>query len=115
MDDPILKTPELKGELKELVEKAEIIYQENFDGNVWFARCIFLSWYCELGTCKFCFRSTQKHKIKNPCDARRSIKSILAEAVMIKGFNWRLEFLTGGYGVYSYEEISKIANNYLPL
>ena len=107
--DKITKTPELKGELKELVEKADKIYCENFDSNIWFGRCIFLSWYCEVGTCKFCFRSTQKHKITHPETARRSLASVLAEAAMIKAFNWRLEFLTGGYGIYDHKELVRFA------
>jgi biotin synthase-like enzyme len=107
--DKILTTPILTGELKELVQKADKIYQENFDGNVWFGRCIFLSWYCEVGTCKFCFRSTQKHKIQHPQDARRSLGSVLAETILIKAFDWRLEFLTGGYGIYDQKELVRFA------
>ena len=109
MDEEITKTPILNDELNTLVEKANKIYLKNFDGKVWFGRCIFLSWYCETGTCKFCFRSTQKHKIKNPADARRSLASVLAEAAMIKGFGWRLEFLTGGHGIFPLTEIAEIA------
>ena len=109
MDEEITKTPTLNKELATLVKKANQTYLENFDGKVWFGRCIFLSWYCETGTCKFCFRSTQKHKIKNPSDARRSLASVLAEAVMIRGFGWRLEFLTGGYGIFPLKEIAEIA------
>lgn len=107
--DEILTTPIPTGELKELIEKANQIYTENFDGKVWFGRCIFLSWYCEVGTCKFCFRSTQKHKISHPATARRSLGSVLAEAAMIKAFNWRLEFLTGGYGIYDQKELIRFA------
>ncbi|MGE0792548.1 MAG: radical SAM protein [Candidatus Woesearchaeota archaeon] len=107
--DKILTTPIPTGELKELIEQANQIYQENFDGNVWFGRCIFLSWYCEIGTCKFCFRSTQKHKISHPATARRSLASVLSEAAMIKAFNWRLEFLTGGYGIYEQEDLIRFA------
>lgn len=107
--DKIIETPIPTGELKELVEKADKVYQENFDGNVWFGRCIFLSWYCEVGTCKFCFRSTQKHKIQHPADARRSLGSVLAEAILIKVFDWRLEFLTGGYGIYDQEQLVRFA------
>ncbi len=107
--DKVETTPIPTGELKSLIDQADQVYRENFDGKVWFGRCIFLSWYCEVGTCKFCFRSTQKHKIQHPADARRSLGSVLAEAAMIKAFNWRLEFLTGGYGIYDQEQLVRFA------
>ncbi len=108
MDDPILETPVPQGELKELVETAEKTYWENFDGTSWFGRCIFLSWWCELGTCKFCFRSVTKHKIQHASQARRSFASVIAEAILIKGLGWRIEFLTGGYGVLDNDEVARI-------
>jgi biotin synthase-like enzyme len=75
------------------------------NNKVWFGRCIFLSWYCERGTCDFCFRSVAKHKIKQASDAKRSLGSVLAEALIIKACDWRIEFLTGGYGIYPFSEI----------
>lgn len=75
------------------------------NNDIWFGRCIFLSWYCERGTCTFCFRSTTKHHIKHPSDAKRSLGSVLAEALIIKSCGWRIEFLTGGYGIYPFSEI----------
>jgi biotin synthase-like enzyme len=98
MDKPITETPDL-GDLRPLVEKAEKAYFENFNGEAWFGRCIFLSWWCERGTCTFCFRSAEKHHIKFPDKARRNVKSIIQEAELIRKMNWRLEFLTGGYGI----------------
>jgi biotin synthase-like enzyme len=109
MDTKITKTPVFTGELKSLVDKAEAVYKKNFNGDAWFGRCIFLSWYCDRGTCDFCFRSTQKHKIKHIEKARRSIPSVLSEAALIRGLSWNLEFLTGGYGIYPFEDIVKIA------
>ena len=73
--------------------------------NVWFGRCIFLSWYCERGTCDFCFRSVAKHKIKHASDAKRSLGSVIAEALIIKSCGWRIEFLTGGYGIYPFSDL----------
>ncbi|MBU0472299.1 MAG: radical SAM protein [Nanoarchaeota archaeon] len=108
MDNQITKTPKPSAELKELIEKARNIYDDNFNKDTWFGRCIFLSWYCERGTCTFCFRSVQKHNIKHPEKARRSIASILAEAMMIKAFGWRIEFLTGGYGITNNKELVRI-------
>ena len=40
--------------------KAKEVFLENFKPVAWYGRCIFLSWYCDVGTCKFCYRSTQK-------------------------------------------------------
>ena len=95
--------------MDELLKKASQVYSQNFSQITWYGRCIFLSWYCGLGTCKFCFRSTQKHRIQHPEDARRSLGSVLAETALIKAFNWRLEFLTGGYGIYEQKELVRFA------
>ena len=93
------------------MEKASEVYNQNFDNNVWYGRCIFISWYCGRGTCKFCFRSTQKHKIKHPETSRRSMGSILLEALFCKLFNWRVEFLTGGYDIMEFESLLEIIKN----
>ncbi|MFO8016435.1 MAG: radical SAM protein [Candidatus Woesearchaeota archaeon] len=89
---------------------------KNTDRQTWFGRCIFLSWYCDLGTCTFCFRSTQKHKIKHAKNARRSIASILTDAIIGKNLGWRIEFLTGGYRIFSFNEtldiIKKVSGVY---
>lgn len=92
----------------ELIEKANKVYLENFPPSTWFGRCIFLSWYCDLGTCKFCFRSTIKHKIKFANNAKRSVPSIVCDAIFGKNLGWELEFLTGGYRIFSFEEILEI-------
>jgi biotin synthase-like enzyme len=75
----------------------------------WFGRCIFLSWYCEKGTCNFCFRSTTKHQIKHAENAKRSIASVLTDAIIGKNLGWKIEFLTGGYGIFDFDDIVKIA------
>lgn len=108
MDKPITLTPVPDKELAALIDKADKVYWENFNGDTWFGRCIFLSFYCELGTCTFCFRSTQKKNIKNPQKARRSLASVLSEALLIKGLGWRIEFLTGGYGIMKDEELLRV-------
>ncbi len=71
----------------------------------YFERAIFLSWYCAKGDCSFCYMSTQKNLIKDPKKARRSFASILAEAIISKNLNWKIEFLSGGYECHSKEEI----------
>ncbi len=88
----------------ELVETAQAVYKENFPLTTWFGRCIFLSWYCDVGTCDFCFRSTVKHKIKHASSAKRSKASIIVDAILGKNLGWRIEFLTGGYRIFSFEE-----------
>jgi len=75
----------------------------------WYGRCIFLSWYCDVGTCKFCYRSTQKSRIQHAKHAKRSIGSVLVEALLAKTLGWRIEFLTGGYKIYPKKELVKIA------
>ena len=88
----------------ELVDRAQKVYSENFPLVTWFGRCIFLSWYCDVGTCDFCFRSTIKHKIKHALSAKRSKASIIVDALLGKNLGWRIEFLTGGYRIFSFDE-----------
>jgi len=95
----------VKAEIKELFKQAEKVYQQNFSNECWYGRCIFLSWYCDLGTCKFCFRSTVKHKIQHAKTAKRSLSSDLVEALLCKKLGWRIEFLTGGYKIFPIEDL----------
>ena len=92
-------------ETEELINEAEKVYQDNFSLLTWYGRCIFLSWYCDLGTCKFCFRSTQKHKIRFAPDAKRTLSSVLIEALLCKKLGWRIEFLTGGYRIFPIKDL----------
>ncbi|MBT4805235.1 radical SAM protein [Candidatus Woesearchaeota archaeon] len=92
-------------ETQQLIEQANQVYQENFPNTTWYGRCIFLSWYCDIGTCQFCFRSTIKHKIQHAKTAKRSLSSDLVEALLCKKLGWRIEFLTGGYRIFSKEEM----------
>jgi biotin synthase-like enzyme len=108
MDKELSTTPIPDKELQELINQAKEIYTDNFGNEAWFGRCIFLSWYCERGTCTFCFRSVTKHTISHPDKARRSLASILAEAMLIKGMGWRIEFLTGGYGITNDTELLRM-------
>tara|TARA_Y100000034_G_scaffold35645_2_gene43755 strand:- start:12993 stop:14012 length:1020 start_codon:yes stop_codon:yes gene_type:complete len=98
-----------KKELKQLTEQANLLTIKTFGNKVWYGRCIFLSWYCDVGTCKFCYRSTQKARIKHATHAKRSIGSILVEALLAKNLGWRIEFLTGGYKSFPMEELIEIA------
>ncbi len=98
----------MKEKTELLLQQAEQVYKKNFTDECWYGRCIFLSWYCDLGTCKFCFRSTQKHKIKFAPDAKRTLSSVLVEALLCKKLKWRIEFLTGGYRIFPIETLIEI-------
>src|SRR3989344_7669790 len=71
-----------------LLHEASQVYFKNFDGKTWYGRCIFLSWYCSLGDCTFCFRSTGSHKRSHPETSLRSLGLVLVEAFLCKGVNW---------------------------
>lgn len=102
---------EISDKTKLLLDQASKIYEQNFDGNIWYGRCIFFSWYCSKGTCTFCYRSTLKHKIRHD-KHMRSMGSMLVEALFCKVFNWRIEFLTGGYQEdWVFSDIVTIAKN----
>lgn len=95
----------LTNETEQLIKKSNKIHLANHSNKVWFGRCIFLSWYCDVGDCKFCYRSTQKSKIKHAEKARRSLSSILVEVILAKKLGWRIEFLTGGYNIFPFEDL----------
>ena len=80
-------------ELQTLLDQATITFKENQTNKTWYGRCIFLSWYCSLGDCTFCFRSTQKHQIKHAKNSRRSMGSVLLEAFSVKYSTGELNFL----------------------
>lgn len=72
---------------------------------VYFERAIFISWYCSLGDCTYCYMTSQKELIKDPQKAKRSEASILAEALICKKLGWKIGFLSAGYGSYTEESI----------
>ena len=49
--------------------------------------------------------STQKNRIKNPKLARRTKESVLAEVLLCKKIGWNIEFLSGGYESYDFDEL----------
>lgn len=69
-----------------------------------FERALFFSWYCGLGDCTFCYMSTQPNTV-DPKKARRSAASIFAEAIIARECGWDIEFISGGYHSYSFEEL----------
>ncbi len=80
-----------------------------YHGNVVsFERALFLSWYCGIADCKFCYMSSIKEKIdKNK--AIRNIYRVLAEAILCKRIGWKIEFLTSGYNAFTHKEIDEIS------
>ena len=75
---------------------------------VQFERAIFISWYCSLGDCTYCYMSTQKNLIQDPDKAKRSTASILAEAYICKRLGWKVGNLAAGYGSYTHESIQDL-------
>jgi biotin synthase-like enzyme len=68
-------------------------------------RALFLSWWCDVGSCSFCYMSTQKKRIKESGKARRRPSSILAESELLRRIGWKAAFVSGGYGAYDLSEI----------
>ena len=76
-----------------------------------FERAIFISWYCSLGDCTYCYMSTQKSLISDPNKAKRSTASILAEAYLCKKLGWKVGNLAAGYGSYTHESILELVKS----
>jgi len=93
--------------MDDLTKKAEKVFLKNFKTTTWFERAIFLGWYCSLGDCEFCYMKTKKTKKIS----KRSVESILAEAIICKNLGWKIEFLSGGYNVYENENILFLLKN----
>jgi biotin synthase-like enzyme len=73
-----------------------------------FERAIFISWYCSKRDCAFCYLSSRKHTNPDPIKDRRSLSSILAEAVICKACGWKVEFISGGCDTYTDKELLNI-------
>jgi biotin synthase-like enzyme len=87
-----------------IIEKAEQVYKENFPAETCFERAIFFSWYCGIKDCAFCYMSTQNTTKK----ARRSVESLLAEAILCKKLGWDIGFVSGGHDAYTTVEFEKV-------
>lgn len=105
------KDIKISKETELLLNRATGVYNQNFDKKTWYGRCLFLSWYCSRASCKFCFRATRNHQQKFADKYKRSIESLLLEALFCRKFNWRIEFLTGGYDIVPFEELLDIIKN----
>ena len=96
-------------EILDLMQEANKITLAEHGNKITLERAIFLSWWCDKGDCLFCYMSSQKPKIKEPQKARRNVNSILTEAELCRRTDWKIEFLSGGYGSFSTEEIKDIS------
>ena len=88
-----------------------ILIEKNKTSKIHFERAIFISWYCSLGDCTYCYMSTQKNLISDPKKAKRSMASILAEAYLCKKLGWKVGNLAAGYGSYTHESILELVKN----
>jgi len=88
-----------------------ILLEKNEIKKIHFERAIFISWYCSLGDCTYCYMSTQKNLISDPKKANRSTASILAEAYLCKKLGWKIGNLAAGYGSYTQESILELCKS----
>lgn len=72
---------------------------------VYFERAIFISWHCSKRDCAFCYLSSKKNIKQDPIKDRRSVASILAEAIICKSCGWKIEFLSGGCDTFNDDEL----------
>jgi len=100
------KIPYSLKELKDNMNLGYSIFKKKHRTNYKFARAIFGSWYCSINDCKFCFLSTQdKARI---FVSKRTIESVIAEALILKNLNARLQDFTGGILGNDYSELIKL-------
>ncbi len=96
--------------MENLIKRAQKVYQENFRLETSFERAIFFSWGCTIGDCQFCYMSTQPRD-KPPRESKRSIESILAEAILVKNLGWSTGFFSGGTGIFNPDELKVLIKN----
>ena len=106
----------------ELFSKSKEIFKneiknKTYSNDLYFERAIFLSWICSIGTCKFCYMSTQPKKkhienIKkakeNPFFGFRHKVSIYVESILIKALNYKVEFISAGEGILNKDYLKEI-------
>jgi len=90
--------------MDEIFVKANKIFKQNFLAQTSFERAIFFSWYCSKRDCKFCYMSSKEVSK----DARRTVESLLAEAILCKKMGWKIGFVSGGHDAYTTIEFEKI-------
>ncbi|MBI5003098.1 radical SAM protein [Candidatus Woesearchaeota archaeon] len=96
---------ELSKETEQVIQKAEIIYKQNFPLTTCFERAIFFSWWCGINDCGFCYMSAlPKDKVSKE-ESIRHEASILAEVWLCKKVGWQIGFFTGGINAFSGDKV----------
>lgn len=96
---------ELSKETEQLIQKAEIIYAQNFPPTTCFERAIFFSWWCGINDCGFCFMSALPKDKVSKAESIRHEASILAEIWLCKKVGWQIGFFTGGINAFSADKV----------
>ncbi len=92
----------------QLMKEADRITRARHGDYITLERAIFLSWYCSLASCAFCYMSAHGSRVDRE-KAKRAPWRILAEAELCRRAGWNIEFLSSGYGAMEREEIKEIA------
>jgi len=90
-----------------LLKEADRVNRDRHGTEVSLERAIFLSWYCSLASCSFCYMSAHGKKASRE-KARRAPWRVLAEAELCRRLGWNIEFLSAGYGALEEEELRDI-------
>ncbi len=97
---------ELSTETEQLVQKAELIYKQNFPPTTCFERAIFFSWWCGINDCGFCYMSAlPKDKVSKE-ESIRHEASILAETWLCKKLGWEFGFFSGGINAFTVDKVT---------
>ncbi len=95
--------------LLEALAEANALTKKHHGSYVTLERAVFLSWWCSVASCAFCYMAKQKGKVGEPEKAKRAPWRILAEAELLRRIGWEVEFLSGGYGAYNLGELRLLA------
>jgi biotin synthase-like enzyme len=95
--------------LLEALAEANALTLKHHGSHVTLERAIFLSWWCSVASCAFCYMAKQKERLSGAEKAKRAPWRILAEAELMRRLGWEVEFLSGGYGAYTLEELRLLA------
>ena len=95
--------------LLEALREANALTLKHHGSCVTLERAVFLSWWCSVASCAFCYMAKQRERQGNAERAKRAPWRILAEAELLRRLGWEVEYLSGGYGAYSLEELRLIA------
>ncbi len=95
--------------LLEALREANALTLRRHGDYVTLERAIFISWWCSLANCAFCYMAKQRKRLSSAERAKRAPWRVVAEAELIRRLGWEVEFLSGGYGAYTLEELRLLA------